>query len=336
MKKQNYFFATLCAILLFAATVPTFAQSKSDKDEYEEVLRKLFNSSGTSKTMDDLVSKLNVMMRTNASGKDAAYWKEFVAKWQKIISEKSIDIYMPIYKKHLPLEELKEVVAFYESPVGKKYRESSRAVTIEGMPQLLKEIQGDMLKEIQSGVESQKSSSSRPVPDAESRRKQRDRKLFEQAYVLPADSVAVVTGKEHRMGESTAPILYSIEKRRKDTKVTFMQPIYFDSQWLYFSPGFKIIDKRTGDEYCVRGYDGVATMDRLLVVRGFNHKYIYVSLIFPKLKKGVKMVDIVETPHEKDKEILPSNDDGIAKSYFNIRLEDYLADPGKNSKKIYR
>ena len=58
--------------------------------------------------------------------------------------------------------------------------------------------------------------------------------------------------------EGTKPLLYSIERRAKDTKVTFLQPIYFDWQWLYYSPGFVIIDKKSGDEYHVRGYDGGA------------------------------------------------------------------------------
>lgn len=154
-----------------------------------------------------------------------------------------------------------------------------------------------------------------------------------QAYLLPKDSIAVVPGKVYENGMSTTPSLYSIERRKKDTKVTFVQPVYWDSQWLYYSPGFKIIDKESGDEYNVRGYDGGASMDRLLTVEGFNHKYIYISLLFPKLKKSVKEIDILELPHAKDKELLPSNDDGKAKSYFNIRVKDYQVSSGKKIKK---
>ena len=47
-----------------------------------------------------------------------------------------------------------------------------------------------------------------------------------------------------------------------------------------------------------------------MAVKGFNHKYIYISLLFPKLKNSVKEIDILELPHEKDKEQLPSNDNG--------------------------
>ena len=75
-------------------------------------------------------------------------------------------------------------------------------------------------------------------------------------------------------------------------------------------------------------------MDRLLTVEGFNHKYIYISLLFPKLKKNVKEIDILELPHAKDKELLPSNDDGKAKSYFNIRVKDYQVSSGKKNRKL--
>lgn len=47
----------------------------------------------------------------------------------------------------------------------------------------------------------------------------------------------------------------------------------------------------------------------------------------------MKEIDILELPHAKDKELLPSNDDGKAKSYFNIRVKDYQVSSGKKIKK---
>lgn len=165
--------------------------------------------------------------------------------------------------------------------------------------------------------------------------KNRDREIFKRGYILPSDSLQVIPGLFFSPGNSTVPSLHSIEIRKNDTKVTFCQPIYFNSQWLYYSPGFTIIDKKTGDEYHVRGYDGCSSMDRVQIVQGFKNKYIYVSLIFPKLKKRVKYIDILELPHAQDKKTLPSNDDGIAKSYHNIEVKKYLIKTNKKEKKIY-
>ena len=245
-----------------------------------------------------------------------------------------IELCMPAYKKHLTLEDLKAIAAFYESPVGRKYKESSLAVMREAMPLLVQELQTEMFREVRPGMDKQMVEHEQAMKEYEQKKK-RDRELCAQAYLLPKDSIAVVPGKVYENGMSTTPSLYSIERRKKDTKVTFVQPVYWDSQWLYYSPGFKIIDKESGDEYNVRGYDGGASMDRLLTVEGFNHKYIYISLLFPKLKKSVKEIDILELPHAKDKELLPSNDDGQAKSYFNLRVKDYQVSSGKKNKKVY-
>ena len=57
----------------------------------------------------------------------------------------------------------------------------------------------------------------------------------------------------------------------------------------------------------------------------------YVSLLFPKLKKNVKEIDIIEAL--ADKEALPSNDDGVAKSYFDVKM--CIRDRGTTDQMMY-
>ena len=215
-------------------------------------------------------------------------------------------------------------VSDFESPLGERYKESAMGIMREAMPLLVNRLQMDMGKELHPEI-----GRSTEVVD---QTRNRDQEIYDAAYALPKDSIEVAD-RPYNRATGTKPLLYSIERRAKDTKVTFLQPIYFDWQWLYYSPGFVIIDRKTGDEYHVRGYDGGAPQDRLLTVEGFNSKYIYVSLLFPKLKKSVEVIDILELPHEKDK--LPSNDDGIAKSYYDVKVKDYLSFSNKRGKKIY-
>ena len=214
-------------------------------------------------------------------------------------------------------------VSEFESPLGERYKESAMGIMREAMPLLVNRLQMDMGKELHPEIDR-----STEVVD---QTRNRDQEIYDAAYALPKDSIEVAD-RPYNRATGTKPLLYSIERRAKDTKVTFLQPIYFDWQWLYYSPGFVIIDRKTGDEYHVRGYDGGAPQDRLLTVEGFNSKYIYVSLLFPKLKKSVEVIDILELPHEKDK--LPSNDDGIAKSYYDVKVKDYLSFSNKRGKKI--
>ena len=244
-------------------------------------------------------------------------------------------MYMPVYEKHLTLAELKAVAAFYESPVGKKYKEASLMVMRETMPLLVEQLQTEMSKEIMPEKSERVKRGEQRLKEYEQKQK-RDKELYAQAYMLPSDSIVIVPEevyeKAYENGRSTRPSLYSIERRKNDTKVTFIQPIYWNWQWLYYSPGFKIVDKKTGDEYMVRGYDGGAPLDKLLIIKGCDRKYIYVSLLFPKLKKSVKEIDIIEAL--ADKEALPSNDDGVAKSYFDVKIDDYIVS-SKENKKVY-
>ena len=328
----------MCIIALFTLILPASAQNTNATNEYKETLKKIMDFSGTSTTTDDFFQKLSSIMKLNVPKENEAYWNEFAKKWKQKMEKKIFEMYMPIYEKHLTLEELKAVAAFYESPVGEKYKEASLIVMREAMPLLVQQLQTEMFKEVMPERSERVKRDEQRLKEYEQKKK-RDKELYAQAYMLPSDSIVVVPEevyeKAYENGRSTTPSLYSIERRKNDTKVTFIQPIYWDWQWLYYSPGFKIIDKKSGDEYNVRGYDGGAPMGRLLAVKGFNHKYIYISLLFPKLKKSVKEIDILELPHEKDKEQLPSNDDGRSKSYFDIKVKDYQAVSDKKDKKIY-
>lgn len=255
----------VCVITLLTLTFPVFAQTTNATDEYEETLKKMMKLSGASAATDDLYPKMLSVMKLNAPGKDDAYWNDFAKDWKEKIENRVIELCMPAYKKHLTLEDLKAIAAFYESPVGRKYKESSLAVMREAMPLLVQELQTEMFREVRPGMDKQMVEHEQAMKEYEQKKK-RDRELCAQAYLLPKDSIAVVPGKVYENGMSTTPSLYSIERRKKDTKVTFVQPVYWDSQWLYYSPGFKIIDKESGDEYNVRGYDGGASMDRLLTL----------------------------------------------------------------------
>ena len=329
---------TMCIIALFTLILPASVQNTNATDEYKETLKKIMDFSGTSTTTDDFLQRLSSIMKLNAPKKDEAYWNEFSKNWKEKVENKVFEMYMPVYEKYLTLEELKAVAAFYESPVGKKYKEASLIVMRETTPLLVQQLHTEMSKEVMPEKSERAKRGEQRLKEYEQKQK-RDKELYAQAYMLPSDSLVIVPEevyeKAYENGRSTTPSLYSIERRKNDTKVTFIQPIYWDWQWLYYSPGFKIIDKKSGDEYNVRGYDGGAPMGRLLAVKGFNHKYIYISLLFPKLKKSVKEIDILELPHKKDKEQLPSNDDGKFKSFFNIEVKDYQVVSDKKNKKIY-
>lgn len=324
MRNKTIFRVAVCIIILLTFILPVSAQQPDKTNEYEVSLKKLMEVTGASASIDEVLSYTLSVAKMNASEEDVDYWDTFTKSWREKIEKMVLEIYLPVYKKHLALDDLKGVISFFESPLGERYKESAMGIMREAMPLLVNRLQMDMGKELRPEIDR-----STEVVD---QTRNRDQEIYDAAYALPKDSIEVAD-RPYNRATGTKPLLYSIERRAKDTKVTFLQPIYFDWQWLYYSPGFVIIDRKTGDEYHVRGYDGGAPQDRLLTVEGFNSKYIYVSLLFPKLKKSVEVIDILELPHAKDK--LPSNDDGVFKTYCDVKVKDYLFSSKKNTKNVY-
>ena len=109
--------------------------------------------------------------------KDEAYWNEFSKNWKEKIESKVFEMYMPVYEKHLTLEELKAVAAFYESPVGKKYKEASLIVMRETMPLLVKQLQTETFKVVRSEKSERAKRGEQRLKEYEQKQK-RDKELY--------------------------------------------------------------------------------------------------------------------------------------------------------------
>lgn len=131
-----------------------------------------------------------------------------------------------------------------------------------------------------------------------------DRKVFNEGQVLTNQDLKFAD--DVKWDDNDPISVYCIHNEGDETILTFSHSIYFDSQWVRFGKGLKIVDCATGDEYHVRGYahEGLS-MDNLLIVKGCNGKNILVSLRFPKLKRKVKYIDVYSVNHKDD--IKPSN-----------------------------
>ncbi len=131
-----------------------------------------------------------------------------------------------------------------------------------------------------------------------------DRKMFNEGTVLTVSDLQFA--KDVEWSTANPKRVYSLHNEGGETILTMSHSIYFDSQWVTFGKGLVIVDSETGDVYHVRDYakEG-CTMDKLLIVKGCNGKNILVPLRFPKLKRGVKYIDVYSYEHEDD--LKPSN-----------------------------
>lgn len=90
-----------------------------------------------------------------------------------------------------------------------------------------------------------------------------------------------------------APLrVYRIRSNGRETIVTFLYSICFDSQYVGLSSRAYAVDDESGDVYNVLGYKGCYTMDKRLVVSGCKGRNVLISLRFQKLKRCVKSISI--------------------------------------------
>lgn len=120
-----------------------------------------------------------------------------------------MEIYVPIYKKHLALDDLKGVISFYESPLGQRYTESAMGIMREAMPLLVSRLQMDMRKELHPELDRR--------AEVMDQTRNRDQEIYDAAYALPKDSIEVAN-RPYNRAEGTKPLLYSIERRAKIRK----------------------------------------------------------------------------------------------------------------------
>lgn len=156
------------------------------------------------------------------------------------------------------------------------------------------------------------------VSSSFAQKKLTDREIFARGYVLKPEEIKIA---DVDYFGGTTPLLYKIENVKKQTKVTFLQPIYFDSQWIHYTKGFTIINKKNGDKYTPISYDDNVPMGQVVIVRGCNRKVIYVTLVYPRFKSNAKMVNLIETPVVEDP--TPSNNTGDYSKYLNVKVKDY-------------
>ena len=90
--------------------------------------------SGGMATVDTMVPQIIGMMKQQSPSCIGGHVERSNGKGQSSFSSDNlVKVYVPIYQKHLTLDDLKKIVAFYESPVGKKLGAVTPAITMEGM-----------------------------------------------------------------------------------------------------------------------------------------------------------------------------------------------------------
>lgn len=118
------------ALITFCSTNLCFSQTN---DEYRNAISRMMVVSGSQTTFKTVITQTINMMKQQKSEIPQEFWDKFSEEMLNTSITDLTDMLVPIYKKHLTLAEVNQLIAFYESPVGKKFAEKIPLITQESM-----------------------------------------------------------------------------------------------------------------------------------------------------------------------------------------------------------
>lgn len=101
--------------------------------KYIKTLNKMFKVSGTEESYKAVTTQYLDMFKNNFPDVDVDFWKELENGVLKVSIEELTELIAPIYVKYLSLDDLKELIKFYQSDIGKKLTKVTPLITVESM-----------------------------------------------------------------------------------------------------------------------------------------------------------------------------------------------------------
>ncbi|HEX6864356.1 MAG TPA: DUF2059 domain-containing protein [Thermoanaerobaculia bacterium] len=117
--------AGLAVLCLLALAHPLQAQEGITK---EQDIRRLLVLTGSDKLAEQIMDQM--MVTFDEDGADKGFWDSLRAE---IDTEELIRMTIPIYDKHLTHEEIRGLIAFYQTPLGAKLIEKLPAIAQDSM-----------------------------------------------------------------------------------------------------------------------------------------------------------------------------------------------------------
>lgn len=116
----------------FLITLTLTSVGQNDK-EYDKTLKKMFEVSGSEETYKAVIDQMFSMFQQQYANADAEMWNDLKKEITKTSLKDLTKMLTPVYSKYLTQEDLEALIAFYESPAGKKYAKNTPLITQESM-----------------------------------------------------------------------------------------------------------------------------------------------------------------------------------------------------------
>ncbi len=117
-------------VMLLATTIssPALAQSRNENQSLEKIdsIKELMAITGAKNLTQQILNQSITSMKSQFPQVPQVFWDEFSAG---VSVDQLINRLIPIYDKYLTDEDIKQLIAFYRTPVGKKLISVSPQIT---------------------------------------------------------------------------------------------------------------------------------------------------------------------------------------------------------------
>jgi hypothetical protein len=121
-------------LLIFSFLLLTAGSSFSqDNTAYKTALGKMMQASGAETIYKAAISQMMTMMKQQKSEVPAEVWENLQTEMSKISVTELTDMLVPVYQKHLTIQDINALTSFYNTPIGKKFAEKSPLIMQESM-----------------------------------------------------------------------------------------------------------------------------------------------------------------------------------------------------------
>lgn len=105
----------------------------AQEDSYTAKLKKMFEVSGTEQSYQQAIDMTLNMSKDQYPDLGDEFWNEMSAEFKGTSIDELTEMLVPVYKKYLSEDELDEIIAFYNTPAGKKLASSNPQIMQESM-----------------------------------------------------------------------------------------------------------------------------------------------------------------------------------------------------------
>jgi len=118
---------TIIAVLcFFGLSITGFSQSSSK----QQAIRELLEVTGSAKIGVQVLNNMVSTYQKSYTKADSSFWDEFM---KEVSPDGFVSITIPIYDKYFTEEEIRQIIAFYKTPIGQKIISTMPSVMREAM-----------------------------------------------------------------------------------------------------------------------------------------------------------------------------------------------------------